>query len=189
MANRARILKGVLTAAVIIGMGAMAMIFFQFRHQTIAPLPLPEIATKALMTLANLHQTATKDGKTQWELDAQSAQMEADSHRMVLTSPKVDFFMEDGTKVKLIADKGVLDTQSNDMHVTGNVCLRNDRYSLLTEALIYQHERRQLRSDVPVQIKSKAFDLRANQMTYNLEDNLAQFDGQVEGSLYEKPGL
>ncbi|MDA8141917.1 MAG: hypothetical protein M0036_24990, partial [Desulfobacteraceae bacterium] len=70
MADRTRILKNILTAAVILGLCAMGLVFFQFRRQQIAPQPLPDLAAKALMTLAHLHQTATKDGKTQWELEA-----------------------------------------------------------------------------------------------------------------------
>lgn len=189
MNNSKRILKRILTAAVIIGFAALIVVFFQFRRQKLDPLPLPNLATKALMTLAKLHQTATKDGKTQWELDAESAQMEADSGHIILTAPRIDFFMEDGTKVHLTADRGLLDTHSNDMQVTGNVYLRNDRYTLLTEALAYHHAKRHLQSDVPVKITNKAFDLRANRMTYSLEENRAQFDGRVEGNLNEDPAL
>jgi LPS export ABC transporter protein LptC len=189
MINRKRLVKRILTAAVILGIAAMVAVFFQFRSRQLVPIPMPDIATKALMTLANLHQTATKNGKIQWELDAESAQMEADSGRMLLTKPKVVFFADDGTQVLLTANSGTLDTRSNDMQVTGNVSVHNDRYTLVTEALVYQHAQRLLRSDVPVKITNKAFDLRADKMTYSLDDNLAQFDGQVEGNLNEDLAL
>lgn len=178
-----------LTAAVVLGTGAMVVVFFQFRDRQMEPIPMPDIATKAIMTIAKLHQTATKDGKIQWELDAEAAQMEADSGRMRLTAPKIHFNTDDGAKVLLTADQGVLDTRNNDMEVSGNVCLRDNRYTLVTETLTYQHEQRLLRSDTPVKITHTAFDLRANSMTYNLDQSLAQFDGQVEGTLNETPAL
>lgn len=189
MDNRKRILKRILTAAVLTGIAAMVTLLFLSRSRRLDPVPIPDIATKAVMTLAKLHQTATKDGKVQWELDAASAEMEADTGRMRLTAPEIEFTTDDGTKVRLTADQGLLDTRSNDMQVTGNVCLRDGRYTLVTEALIYQHEQRLLRSDVPVRITHTAFDLRANKMTYNLDENLARFDGQVEGTFNEDLAL
>lgn len=189
MADRKSALKLILTAATLLGVVALAVVFFQFRRQQLQPLPIPDLATKALMTLAKVHQTATKDGKVQWELDAATAQLEADSGEMRLTSPRIVFFTDNGDKVLLTAEKGVLNTRNNDMQVSGNVRLRDDRYTLLTEALVYQHDRHILRTDVPVIIIGRAFDLRANKMTYNLEENLAQFDGQVKGNLHEDPAI
>jgi len=141
------------------------------------------------MTLAKVHQTATKDGKVQWELDAASAQLEANGGRMILTSPKVQFHMEDGTQVTLTAEQGILHTGNNDMEVTGQVRLHNDQYTLLTETLVYLHEQRVLKSDTPVHIQSATMKLRANRMTYDLTDNRARFDGQVQGDLNDRPAI
>lgn len=183
MADRKRHIKIVLTSAIVVGIGILVTVFLQLRSDQEGALPIPMPAVNALMTLAKVHQTATKDGKVQWELDAESAQLEANGGRMILTAPVVEFYMEDGTKVNLTAEKGILHTGSNDMEVTGNVRLHNDRYTLLTEALIYQHKQRMLKSDAPVHIKSAAMALRADKMTYNLDENLAKFIGKVEGNL------
>lgn len=186
MADRKRALKWILTAAAALGLVLLIVVFIQFRRQQDRyVVPLPDLAGQALMRLARLHQTATKDGKVQWELDAESARLEADSGRMILDSPVVDFYTDDGGKVLLTAEQGVLDTRSNDMEVRGNVRLHHDRYIFMTEVLVYQHARRILRSDVPVTIEGAGFGLRADTMTYDLEANRAQFDGQVEGDLYE----
>ncbi len=185
MDRRKRTAKIILTAICIAVVAALAFIFFQFKKQQTAPIPLPKSAVKTLMNLAGIHQTATKDGKIEWELDAESAHLEAQSGRMILNSPVIDFYMEDGTKVHLTAETGVLDTHSNDVQVSGNVLLKNDRYTLTAQELAYDHTDRTLQSDRPVFIKSNAFNLRADTMTYNLKDNLAQFDGRVEGILSE----
>lgn len=185
MADRKKRLKLILSLICILGIAAPGIVFLRFKKQQVPPVALPESATKALMSLAQIHQTATKDGKIEWELDAQSAQLEADSGRMILKAPVIEFIMADGGKVHLTAESGVLNTRSNDMQVNGNVSLQNDRYTLTTQALDYNHADRILSSDHPVQIKSRAFDLRADKMTYNLNSNLALFDGQVEGILSE----
>ena len=183
MADRKRYMKIAFTSAVVAGLGILAVVFLQLRSDQEESIPLPMPAVKALMTLAKVHQTATKDGSVQWELDADTAQLEAKGGRMILTAPVVEFYLEDGTKVNLTAEKGILHTDNNNIEVTGNVRLHNDRYTLLTEALSYQHEQRVLRSEAPVQIQGSAMALRADRMTYNLDENLAKFIGKVEGNL------
>ena len=183
MANRKRNMKIVFTAAAVTGLAVLIAVFLQFRNQQMGALPIPMPAVNALMTLAKVHQTATKDGKVQWELDAASAQLEANGGRMILTAPTVQFHLEDGTQVNLTADQGILHTNNNNMEVTGNVRLQNDRYTLLTEALVYLHSKRILKSNAPVHIQSATAALRADRMTYDLKDNRAQFVGQVEGIL------
>lgn len=185
MADRKRHIKIALTIAVVAGLGILAAVFLQLRSHQGASVPVPMPAVDALMTLAKVHQTATKDGKVQWKLDAESAQLEAKGGRMILTAPVVEFHMENGTKVNLTAEKGILHTGSNDMEVTGNVRLHNDRYTLMAETLIYQHKQRMLKSDAPVHIKSGTMALRADKMTYNLDENLARFIGKVEGNLID----
>jgi len=190
MASRTRQLKLILGAVMILALTAVAVVFVHFKRQgDPAGVNMPPMAAKAIMSLARVHQTATKDGVVQWEMDAESAQLESESGRMVLQAPKVRFFLEDGTQVHLTAAQGVLNTRSNNMQVQGNVQVRNDRYTLITEALAYQHEDRLLRADAPVQIVGQALDLKAAAMTYDLKTNRAQFSGRVEGTVYEGPPI
>jgi len=187
MTDRKRTFKLAMTILVLLGLAALAVLFLQLRQQQQKPLPLPDIAKDAVMSLARLHQTATKDGKVQWEMDADSAQLEEGGTRMILNSPSVVFYMDDGGKVLLTAEKGMLNTRSNNMQVSGNVQVHNDRYKLKTESLAYDHENRILKSITPVVISSRQFDLQADQMTYDLDRNQASFDGRVKGRLNERP--
>jgi LPS export ABC transporter protein LptC len=186
MADRRSLLKWILTAIAALALVVLIAVFIQFRRQqNEIVVPLPDAVTRSLMRLVRLHQTATKDGQVQWELDADAAELETGSGRMILTSPVVVFHTDGGETVHLTATEGVLDTRTNDMEASGNVQLRDDRYTLETEALIYLHDARRLRSDVPVYIHGAVFNLRADAMEYDLDANQAQFEGHVEGHLYE----
>jgi LPS export ABC transporter protein LptC len=191
MVYRTKKIKWALTAALGLSIIAVVWIFCQFRQgQSSLQIPLsPEQATKAIMALSRVHQTATKDGIVQWELDADTARLEADTGKMVLQSPQVDFFLDDGTRVHLTAQEGVLYTRNNNMEVRGNVQLHNDRYSLKTEVLAYEHDHRVMRTDAPVHITGQAIELKAATMHYDLKTNQALFSGPVEGLLYEKPAI
>ncbi len=189
MATRIRKLKLALLLAVGISVIAVIAVFYQFRKNSAGPtIPVPpKAATKAIMALSQVHQTATKDGTVQWELDAAAAELETGTGRMVLEAPKVIFFLDDGTKVNLTAREGILYTRNNNIEMRGNVRVKNDRYTLITDVLAYEHDHRLLQADAPVQIIGKDIELKAATMRYDLNTNQARFQGQVEGVLFESP--
>jgi LPS export ABC transporter protein LptC len=190
MAQRTHKIKMVLCVLVVVCITAIAWTFYQQRQaMSTVKIPLPASSVKALIALSSVHQTATKDGVVQWELDAKSAELEADTGRMVLDAPEVEFNLEDGTKVHLTARKGILFTRNNNIQVRGNVRLINDRYTLVTEVLTYEHAQRLLHTDTPVKITGQAFDLSSAKMTYDLNANQAQLAGDVNGVIYEKPAI
>jgi len=176
----------VLTSVLVLVLAAISVLFFNFRRDTPRQtLPAPRIGKETIMALARVYQTATRDGRIQWQLEAESAELEEMSGRMVLKSPKVDFFLEDGSKVRMTSEKGILYTNTNDMEACGHVQLSHDRYTMSTEMLAYRHERRILESDQPVRILGEAFDLRADTMVYDLNTDQARFNGQVQGEVLE----
>jgi LPS export ABC transporter protein LptC len=178
---------GVLVAVCI---AAIAWMFYQPRRDSSAvSIPMSKLSAKALIALSKVHQTATKDGAVQWELDAESAELEAKTGRMVLKSPKVEFYLDDGGKVYLTAQWGTLFTHNNNIKVRGNVRVVNDRYTLVAETLIYEHAQRRLSTNQPVTITGQAFDLSSAGMTYDLNTNRAQLDGDVRGIVHEKPAI
>ena len=184
MADPKKRLKRALAVAIVLSLLAVVWAFFQLRSGR-GPLPqaVPQIASKAVMALSGVRQTATKDGTVQWKLDAVSAELEAGTGKMILQSPDILFFMEDGTEVRLTARRGILNTRSNDMEMQGNVSLQNDRYTLKTETLSYTHTKRVLVADKPVKIVGVAMQLQAANMIFDLKTNQAQFSGRVKGTV------
>jgi LPS export ABC transporter protein LptC len=187
MGKRKVKIKLALTLVLGISLGAVFWYYFLFRQTPLPAVPLPESAARAVMALSDVRQTATKDGIVQWKLEAVSAEMEADTGRMVLKSPQVQFFMEDGGQVHLTARTGILYTRDNNMEVQGNVHLQSDRYTLVTEALTYDNERHLIVTTKEVRISGKTIRLHAAAMTYDLKSNQARFAGPVKGILNENP--
>lgn len=184
MANVKRKLKMALTLLVVLGLLAAAVGFIHLRRQGDEEnAVLPKMAAKAVMYLAGVHQTATRDGAVQWELNAGSAELEAGSGRMILKAPEVEFILENGSRVRLTADSGILNTKTNDIEVRGNVCVKDSRYTLTTEMLSYDHEKRILFSTLPVHIAARAVALSAAAMRYDLNTSQALFSGMVKGRL------
>jgi lipopolysaccharide export system protein LptC len=176
-----------ITLLVVLTLAAVAMVFIRQRAQSgDGTIDLPKMATKAVMQLAGVRQTATKDGAVQWELEAATAELEAKSGRMILKNPEVDFFLEDGGKVRITARKGVLNTKTNNIKVQGNVRIEDSRYILTTEAMSYDHEARTMHSATPVRIDGNTMSLEAATMWYYLDTQQALFSGNVKGRIDEE---
>ena len=69
---------------------------------------LDRVKKEADMQLSKIHQTAMKNGIREWRLDAESATLVEKEKTMLLASPDVEFFMNDGDNVHLTADQGTI---------------------------------------------------------------------------------
>jgi LPS export ABC transporter protein LptC len=130
-----------------------------------------------------IQQTATRKGKKEWSLEAGSANYIGKTSQMVLKDLMVRFFIDDETEITLAADKGILNTDSNDIEVSGNVVVINKQYKLLTEKLNYANDKRVLYSTAPVTISGPAVHLTADTISFDLNTQKVTLEGSVETKL------
>lgn len=147
------------------------------------------IQSAAKMSLGKLHHTATRDGVIEWNLDASSAKLLDGKNQLVLDDLSVVFYMKDGEKAYLTAEKGLLHTDSNDVEVDGNVVIKNNNYVLKTEKLNYEHTRRILFSNVSVEISSDSEKLTADSISFDLNTKKTMLEGNVKGIFSENINL
>lgn len=167
-----------------VAVGIAAASYFGYRHLS----PLPERAVSSdpgqeAMRVERVHQSATRDGRTEWSLDAATGQYRLSEKKVLLTDLFVTFFTRDDQKVYLTARHGTLMTDSHDMEAHGNVVIYNDAYRLETEKMTYSHGSRVIASDDPVKINGQAGDLTADSLTMDLKTNHLVMRGHVRGTL------
>jgi len=143
------------------------------------------INSKANVSISKVYQTSTRNGIKEWSLKAKSADYIEPKKQAKLKDISVTFFLKDNEKVYLTADYGVLKTDSNDMEVTGNVVVQNEKYILKTEKLNYENTKRVIFSKVPVKIVGDSINLAADSMRLDLNTNRAFFEGRVRGIFSE----
>jgi len=184
--RRPRRVKGLLMALMIGSSAALVAVFVGYRYLTggagDAGLALPGSAS---LVLSRIHQTATRNGILEWELDAAGVRYIDASEEAVFESPSVTFFTDDSEKVTLTADRGTLHTSSKNLRVTDNVTMGYARYTLETKALYYDHGKRMIFADSPVNLSGSAFSIRADTMAFDLATNQTVFRGHIEGTLSE----
>ncbi len=147
---------------------------------------IASIQKNATLSIGNVHQVSTRNGVTEWILDAKSAHVVDESKQLMLEDVRVVYFLKDGKEVHLTAGKGVLKTETNDIDVTDHVTVTYDGYTLATEHVTYNHTRRTLASPTPVRITGTTMNLTADSMKYNLSTNQTRFEKNVEVSMRER---
>jgi LPS export ABC transporter protein LptC/lipopolysaccharide transport protein LptA len=179
-----RLFKRILPVLGIVGLGIAAVVYFGVRH--LATLPEQRVApapSAGGMVIDGLHQSAARDGRTEWILDARSAIYFSDRKVFQLSDPRVTFFRADGQKFFLTARRGTVLTDSHDMDASEDVVIWNDTYRLETESIRYRYADRLIESQSPVKVTTHTGELTADALSANLKTNRMAFSGHVQGLL------
>ena len=181
-----RIIKRVLLAIMLVGIAGVVFTFVSYRKTFDNPEKLGTMLPQdTQVSMQSFEHTASRDGKTQWHLEAESASLMGQK-KLVLDTPAVVFYRENGKNIYLTAESGVLNKQTNNITMTGNVVARTDEYRFEADSAVYDHNRRLLNSQTPVKISGRQGELMADTMTYDLGTNQATFNGNVQGVFSEQ---
>ena len=183
-----RLFKRILPVLGIVGLGIAAAVYFGSRHLATVPEQIAAPARSAGgMLIDGVHQSAARDGRTEWILDARSATYFPDDKKFQLSEPNVTFFRADGQKFFLTARRGTVLTDSHDMDASEDVVIWNDTYRLETESIRYRYAERLIESQNPVKVTTDTGDLTADTLSANLKTNRMAFNGHVQGLLLTAP--
>ncbi len=184
--KKQRHLKIALILAIIITIGIVLGTFVRYRKDKDNSEPLLSAdQSKANISLGKVHQTATRNGAKEWSLVADAAHYIEKEKRALFDNIEVVFFMEDGSEVKLTADRGFLHTDSNNITAEGNVLVDNGTYRIETESLNYDHGLRVLHTDDRVKVSGEMFSLSGDTVSVDLNTRKSDFQGNIKGVLSE----
>ncbi len=177
-------IKILLLATMFLALGGVIAFYIGFQQDSEVPESIPESAEPdATLSIGKIRQTATREGKKEWSLEASSARYADKAGQMVLKDLTVTFFLNDKSEIILTADQGMLNTASNDIEVSGNVMLKNKEYKLLTESLSYAHDKRVLYSKAPATISGTSARLAADKLSFDLSTKKLTLEGGIETTL------
>jgi LPS export ABC transporter protein LptC len=177
-------LKIFLLATIFITLAGVIWIYIGFQQDSTVTEPMPEsVEPDTTLSIGKIHHTATRRGKKEWSLEAASANYIGETSQMVLKDLTVTFFLDDASEMTLTAAKGNLNTDSNDIEVSGNVVVINKEYKLQTEKLNYAHDKRVFYSTAPVTISGPEGNLTADKISFDLNTKIVTLEGSVETTL------
>ena len=184
--NIQRHFKIVLVLVIVVTIGIVLVTFVRYRNNAAdSETVLSDSQNKASISIGKVHHTATKNGKKEWSLVADSAHYLEKENKALFKNLDVVFYMDDGSQVSLTADRGYLQTESNDIQVEGNVLVDNGTHRFAARSLNYFHEPRRLATDDPVTVSGEWFTLSADAVSVDLNTKKSEFKGDVKGVLCE----
>ena len=162
-------LSFILLAVILVTIGTIAAVFIGYKQVVTAPEQLlSSIKEGANLSLGKIRQTATRNGKKEWSLEAGSAHYIENDKKAVLKDLFITYFLKDNREVYLEAEEGILQTDTNDIEFSGNVVVRNEAYEMKTEHLNYEHGRRIIICDQSIRIRGQGAELTAESAKYDL---------------------
>jgi LPS export ABC transporter protein LptC len=177
-------LSVILLLVILVTIGIITTVFIGYKQVVTAPEQLlSSIKDGANLSLGKIRQTATRNGKKEWSLEAGSAHYIENDKTAVLKDLFITYFLKDNREVYLEAEEGILQTDTNDIEFSGNVVIKNDEYQLRTRRLSYEHERRVIFSKDPVQISGEDVELSAKSIEYDLNLDTIILAGKVEAAI------
>ena len=188
--RKSKKLKYVLLSIVLIAVGIVVVVYMGYRRLSETPeILLSTLQDGADMSIGKIHQTATRDGKREWSLEAASAHYIEDQNQVILNELSVTFYLDDGDEVYLTAQQGVLNTGSNDIEVSGNVIIKKDTYRLTTDKLNYENKQRIIFTRGPVLLTGEDARVSADSASLDLNTKTIRLKGNVESTLSENSAL
>jgi LPS export ABC transporter protein LptC len=178
-------LKLILLTVIVLGFGLTLWAFWASMKQDQGKTGITVPSPRPTLAIDKISHTATRDGKTEWSLEAGSAQYFDEEKKAVLKDIEIVFYMENGSTARISASEGILLTETNDIRIRGNVILENGDYGLKTDSLNYNHEKKLIYSDKPVDIKGETFHLTADEVAFDLASGKTRLKGHVEGTFGE----
>jgi len=188
--NNSKKLKLFLLSVIVITLTVVIAVFINYRRILNKPEKLiSSLPGGANLSIGEIHQTATRNGIKEWSLDAASAQYIDAKKMVVLNDLSITFFLKDKRKVYLTANKGILETDSKNIEIIGDIIVKNESSRLFTERIKYEHSQRLLLSKVPVKITGNSYQITADMMSLDLNTNKTVLEGRVEGAFSENFAL
>lgn len=169
---------------------AIGGVFFLFAGYRSTPSEAALPVDKGVdMAIASIHHESTRDGVTEWRLDATSAHLMESMRMAVFQRPAITFFSKNDAPLRLVAKEGKVSTDSSDIRVSGDVVMDNGTYRLETASLDYHHGDRRFQSGEPVRVVSRDMELSADSASVDIHGRRAVFKGNVRGCFGEALGL
>lgn len=186
--RNSRNLKILLAGTMTVILAVIVAVFVGYRQLSNGPTDMDESAPQdgSTVSIGKVRQTSSKDGKTEWHLEAESARFFDTEKKVVFKGISVVFYPKEDEEIHLTSDSGTLETELKNIDVTDNVVVKNKDFSLTTDILHYEHGRKVLSSIAPVKFSGPELMLTADSMKLELDENRIHFQGNVKGVFSEK---
>jgi len=133
----------------------------------------------AQLVLRQISHNATRGGQLEWSVNADDGWYDPKTHTTVLNHLEVVFFNESTKDIRFTARDGILDNDTNNLELGGEIKVEKDDITLITRGASYDYETRIVKTRAPVEITSSMFTLTGKAGEMNVTDQHVRLKGRV----------
>jgi len=112
-----------------------------------------EVGEGVDQSMKSMHMIETQEGRKEWELSADRAKTVKGNEILHLANVKAIFFSDSGTTFTVTGEKGLVEVNSKNLHISGNVVTRSSNgYVFRTESMQYASKDRLLTAENRVEM-------------------------------------
>ena len=155
------------------------------KHKLPKSIDVKIVKTGIDVSIENFHLIEEKEGKKQWELNADKAEVINSKGITRLSNIELNFFQKSGNKLLVFADKGIIQNNNNNIELTGNIEVSNsDGYKLKTDNLNWISDKKTIQTDDLIEISGKDLSISGKRMTVNVESEVFKIHDGVKVLFY-----
>jgi len=172
-----------LVLALILAVILLAVIAMRYRPESNLRTMVKALPEGIDVSLQDIDYTHIEDGRARWRLVAQQVERQAKSSTLVVSSPHMTFYDEQGeVKGSLQAASGKVSEDYRKVQLNDEVILKNPSgYTLFADRLRYDHDTQTATTDSLVRLESKGLHLEGRGLIFHVQTKRLQLNEQVEG--------
>lgn len=157
--------------------------FLKRSHLPIPSLPPKVISSllKADLAIQSIHLVENLAGHTEWELYADSGETFQDEKLTVLKDVRAKFYPEGHPVIHVSGKEGRFEMDTRNMTIRGDVLVRSEAgYTLKTERLHYDAARRQVETDLPIELVQEGLAVKGVGLSASIDGKTLTVHSNVE---------
>lgn len=136
------------------------------------------------MMISQMEYVEMQEGRKFYVLRASEARYFQDQQKSILKAVRLTFFLENGEEAFLSSEEGVFFAATKNIEFMGAVeSILPGGYRLTTDRAVYEHEKRTLSSDTPINVSGPDLELRGGSWRFLIPERKGQVEGGVRAQV------
>jgi LPS export ABC transporter protein LptC len=178
-----------LVLALVVALALVMTIVVNRRPESTVQSVVKALPSGVDVALQDIDYTHVESGSARWRMVARQVERQAASGIMVVNNPQLSFFNDQGEVVgSMQAEEGSVTGDYQQIRLLNDVVLQNtDGYTIYTDLLNYDHEKKLATTDEAVLLESRGLSLEGTGMVFNVEQRTLVLNAKVKGLF--NPGM
>ena len=193
--NQIRFVLGISVLVVIVVLGYLGA---RLRQDVETRQMLDEIAASTedgavSQRMSEFRRIKMKDGRKVWEIAARQARYLADTNTVVIDSPEISFYFQDGETVELNCREGTihLHEETQDLvriDLNGDLTMQVGDVSFTTDRAVYDHQDNTIVSDGVLNVAGEGYTATGRGYSVTVDTKRLVLDADVRTTVTRKVG-